>query len=178
MEHLFFLRIVGEVYFLSMLSSKTWKTPLSLFTFTPLFLSSQSIVPKYEEEKNTTCSFQGNTNAIDSHLFDLLEAGQDWDLRRCRQKWSKKVPIVDRERKLKAAKSASEIDFSKFSWPSLRTHASNELHCVCCENVRTLLDEKESFFAWMIPFSTNAKMLNDSLHFGFKRKPSGQRALS
>ena len=96
-----------------------------------------------KKKKNTTCSFQGNTNAIDSHLFDLLEAGQDWDLRRCRQKWSKKVPIVDRERKLKAAKSASEIDFSKFSWPSLRTHASNELHCVCCENVKTVLDAEK-----------------------------------
>ena len=25
-----------------------------------------------------SCIFQGNTSAIDSHLFDLLEAGQDW----------------------------------------------------------------------------------------------------
>ena len=63
-----------------------------LFPLNPLF-------PNIKK-KHHLLFFQGNTNAIDSHLFDLLEAGQDWDLRR-RQKWSKKVPIV---RKLKAVK--------------------------------------------------------------------------
>ena len=65
MEHLFFLRIVGEVSI----------TSYSLIT------CSNKIYLFLKETSNfflKSCVFQGNTSAIDSHLFDLLEAGQDW----------------------------------------------------------------------------------------------------
>ena len=61
MEHLFFLRIVGEVIQTSYFHKKS-----KALIFSP---KKQSVNPQ-------SC-FQGNTNAIDTHLFDLLEAGQE-----------------------------------------------------------------------------------------------------
>ena len=92
--------------------------------------------------------FQGNTNAIDSHLFDLLEAGQDWaeicDKKSDRTKLQPWQNIEIGATQLGFLKIFNHLVFKP-------TPAMNSIVYVERENVwKSVLDEKFKFFEQMV----------------------------
>ena len=131
MEHLFFLRIVGEVFQTSYFHKKN-----KALIFSP---KKQSVNPQ-------SC-FQGNTNAIDTHLFDLLEAGQEWT-------WICDITDKSDQRQFHCLWIArSIVNSENFHRPSLRTHACNESSCVKSAVGWKTMSNCEP---WMILYATGA----------------------
>ena len=131
MEHLFFLRIVGEVIQTSYFHKKS-----KALIFSP---KKQSVNPQ-------SC-FQGNTNAIDTHLFDLLEAGQEWT-------WICDITDKSDQRQFHCLWIArSIVNSENFHRPSLRTHACNESSCVKSAVGWKTMSNCEP---WMILYATGA----------------------
>ena len=98
--------------------------------------------------------FQGNTSAIDSHLFDLLEAGQDWT-----EICELRTKVIGQSSSLWIARPENwrgNWSPQNFQSPSLQTHASNEFYCVRRKSVK-LFWMKSFKFEWLILWkSTNA----------------------